>query len=207
LLKGISDPPLVLYVKGNLDCLYAKRTVAVIGTREPTEYGREVAESFGRLIGARGITVVSGLAKGCDSAAHRGCLAAGGKTVAVLPSGINKIYPQENTGLAQAIIEGEGCLLSEYPPDEKAEANYFIARDRLQSGLSDLVVVIEAEITGGTMHTVNFAIKYGKRLACLDHPEALITTKAAGNKMLIREGKAMAIKDINDLVRILNTML
>jgi len=198
-LKNILDPPIILYAKGNTDCLNKEHNVAVIGTRKPSEYGRKMAECFGMLFGEKGLVVVSGLAIGCDTSAHQGCLNVNGKTIAVLANGLDTIYPKRNSVLAENILESSGCLLSEYPPDSKIMSNFFVERDRLQSGLSEAVVIVETDLKGGTMHTAKFAIEQNKILACLDHPDNMATSKSNGNKKLILEGKAYPIRDLSDV--------
>ena len=198
-LKNIIDPPVILYAKGNTDCLNKESNIAVIGTRQPSEYGRNMAECFGMLFGEFGLVVVSGLAIGCDTAAHQGCLNVNGRTIAILANGLDTIYPKRNSALAENILESSGCLLSEYPPDSKIMSNFFVERDRLQSGLSEAVVIVETDLKGGTMHTAKFAIEQNKILACLDHPDNMATSKSNGNKKLILEDKAFPIRDLNDV--------
>ncbi|HEY3332002.1 MAG TPA: DNA-processing protein DprA [Capsulimonadaceae bacterium] len=199
-LKTISDPPLILYAKGNLDCLLALDAVAIIGTREPSEYGYRVGEKLGAAFASMGFVVVSGLATGCDTRGHVGCLRAGGRTVAVLAHGLKTIYPSENRNLASEIVEKSGCLVSEYAPNEKAQRSYFVERDRLQSALSAGVVVIETDVKGGTMHTVGFCLEQGKPLACLVHPPKYADhPKVNGNKYLIARGDAIGLATPGDV--------
>jgi DNA processing protein len=198
-LKSIPSAPLILYAKGDIGILNGSRAAAVVGSVSPTG---AAAGSCRRLTGAlcrRGFVIVSGLAAGCDTLAHRGCLDAGGKTAAVLAHGLDYCYPPQNRSLAEAILEKGGVLLSEYPPGVKPRRNYFVARDRLQSGLSLGVCVIEAELSGGTMHTVRFAGKQGRPVAC-------IPNDAPGNRFLLREQKAYPLgsdKEIENFIRCL----
>lgn len=195
-LELCSDKPVILFVKGDIDCLHEDLSVAIIGTRNPTKWGLGKAISLAESLVSQGFTIVSGLAKGCDTAGHQGSLHKNGKTVAILPSGINCIYPKENIGLAEKIIEGGGCLLSEYPPNSEPKKNYFIDRDRLQSSLSQGIIVIETDIKGGTMHTVEFAQKQKKIIGCLSgHPIEFRGKSTNGTDMLIKEGIAKEIKD------------
>lgn len=198
-LKSISDPPVVIYVKGNANCLNSEQLVAVIGTRKPSKHGRNMAESFGTALAEKSIIVVSGLAIGCDTAAHQGCLKVNGKTVAVLANGLDTVYPKQNIVLAEKILENSGCLLSEYPPGEKIRNSYFVDRDRLQSGLSDAVIVVETDIKGGSMHTVKYCIEHNRLLVALEHPEKAELFTASGNTKILNEGKAMPIKDLKDI--------
>lgn len=193
-LKNITDPPAVLYYKGNIRCLNASRVVAIIGTRKPTEYGLKIAKNLGESFGKRNYTVVSGLAIGCDQLGHEGCLEVNGKTAAVMACGLDTIYPAKNKGLAKRILDQGGCLISEYPVGTKVFKNQLVERDRLQSGLSDGVIVVETAEQGGTLHTVNYAIEYERIVGCYKHPDKYLSQKqSTGNQMLIREKKAMAI--------------
>lgn len=200
-LNLLSDKPVIVYSRGNIQCLGNMQAVAVIGTREPTNYGIERANRLGRLLAEKQFIVVSGLAIGCDTAGHRGCLEAGGKTVAVLATGLDQIYPSQNRNLAEEIVESGGCLISEYPIGTPITKGNFIERDRLQSGLSTGVIVIETDIKGGTMHTVGFAQEQNKILACLRHPANLIGhPKTMGNQWLLETIKAMPLSTQDDFM-------
>ena len=166
-LKNIPEAPVILYVKGNVAALNMERTVAIVGTRQPTDYGLKAGEKLASTFARSKFVIVSGLAVGCDTAAHKGCLKENGITIAVMPSGLDWIYPKENNSLAHEILDKNGCLISEYPIGTSPKSSYFIARDRLQSGLSKVVIVIETGIKGGTMLTVEFALKQKRILACL----------------------------------------
>lgn len=199
--RNIPNPPLVLYSKGNKKALNNEKTVAIIGTREPTEFGSRAGNRLGEIFAQNDFTVVSGLAIGCDSVAHRGCLKANGTTVAVMAGGLDSIYPKENRELATEILENNGCLISEYAVGIKTRPNHFVERDRLQSGLSQAVIVIETDIKGGTMHTVKFAEEQHRFLACLwNHPDKLQThPKIQGNKKLVSEKKAKQLGTSTDI--------
>jgi DNA processing protein len=205
-LKHIPDPPVILYVKGNLECLKSELSVAIIGTREPSVYGEKCGELFAKRFSEQGILVVSGLAKGIDTTGHQGCLNAKGQTVAVLAQGLDTgIYPSENRPLAQRILDEGGCWVSEYPLGVRSRPNFFVERDRLQAGLSAGVIVIETDIKGGTMHTVGYCLEQKKPLGCLNHPEKFLigNDKSRGNQKLINEGKATPLftpEDINFLI-------
>jgi len=204
-LRAIDDPPLLLHVKGDLNALANPNAVAVIGTREPTAFGvesaRRIASSFAR---AR-VTVVSGLALGCDTAAHAGCLSADGTTVAVMAHGLDKVYPAENKPLAAELLAKGGCLVSEYEIGQRAFRTSFVERDRIQSGLAKAVVVVETGVTGGSMHTVRFARAQHRIVACLRHPPAYADQeKTFGNKKLIEEGQALPLAssiDVDSLIK------
>lgn len=200
-LKDIPDAPVLLYAKGNLDSLNSERAVAIIGTRDPTDFGMKAGERLASIFTKNDFVVVSGLAIGCDTAGHLGCLNENGITVAVLAGSLEKIYPKENRGLAIEILEKNGCLISEYAFDVAPQKTFFVERDRLQSGLSQAVVVIETDVKGGTMHTVGFSIKQGRYLACLGgHPPKYNHhPKIQGNLMLIRERKASILSSLSEI--------
>lgn len=195
-LKYIPDPPVILYARGNIECLNSELSVAIIGTREPSLYGEKCGELFAKRFTEKGLVVVSGLAKGIDTTGHQGCLNAKGQTVAVLAQGLDTgIYPSENRSLAQRILDEGGCWVSEYTLGVRSRPNFFVERDRLQAGLSAGVVVIETDIKGGTMHTVGFCLEQKKPLGCLNHPEKFLigNDKSRGNQKLIKEEKAIPI--------------
>ncbi len=192
----IPKPPFVMYARGRVADLGSKVRVAVIGTREPTEWGMTCGQKISYTLASRGVCVVSGLAVGCDTAGHQGCLEAGGTTAAVMAHGLDQVYPAANRPLAAEIIESGGCLLSEYPIGHDVRPNQYVDRDRLQSALSDAVFVIETDIKGGTMHTVRFARDQGRILGCLDHPpDRRSSSKTNGNRRLIEDGQAVPIGD------------
>jgi DNA processing protein len=193
-LRKIPDPPPIVYTKGNLNCFSKDITIAVVGTRNPTSFGEKAAEKIGGLLARCNIPVVSGLAEGSDSFAQQGCVDQKGETIAVLAHGLDQIYPRQNENLALNIISSNGCLLSEYPPGMRPSRFSFVDRDRLQSGLSDEVIVIETGIKGGTMHTIKFCLEQKRILGCLKHsPEFLGLFQVSGNQKLILDNKAFPI--------------
>lgn len=205
-LKEIPDPPAVLFVKGKMDGLRAPRSLAVVGTRSPTSYGEKVAQKVAHIASEGGFVIVSGLASGCDTYAHVGCLEAKGIGVAVLAHGLDKVYPSENRRLAEQLVETGGCIVSEYPIGKTPARTAFAERDRIQSGLSDAVLVIETDVKGGTMHTVRFAFKQKRLIACIDHPKEWLTEdKTRGNQRLIRENKVLAVSNGKKLRQLLQT--
>jgi DNA processing protein len=207
LLKNISTPPLILNVIGDYQSLIDFPTVAVIGTRDPSNYGKVIGERIGYLLAQNNISVVSGLAKGCDTAGHIGCLKGGGKTIAVLAHGLDSVYPRENKHLAEKIVETGGCLVSEYMINTRALSNFFIERDRIQAGLSKATIVVETDIKGGTMHTVNYTLEYNRILTAFHHPPEKQNDKSRGNEMLINEQKATGLQtkeDIEALIHLIN---
>lgn len=165
-LATIGSPPPLLYLKGNSALLKERRAVAVVGTRQPSTYGATAARTLSRELAGRGFSIVSGLARGVDSEGHLGALEGKGRTVAILGNGLGRIYPSENAGLAERILAEGGALLSERPFDASVEPRYLIARNRLQSGLSLAVLVIETALSGGTPHTARFALEQGRPIWC-----------------------------------------
>lgn len=203
----LKDHPAILYVKGNLEALNYKYNAAIIGTREPSNYGYRTGERLSSILTKNSFQIVSGLAIGCDSAAHLGCVNSEGASIAVLANPLNTVYPKENKSLADKIIDFNGCLVSEYPIGTRTRPEFFVARDRLQSGISDFVIVIETDVKGGTMHTVGFAQEQNRGLYCIfSHPEDLRNqSKFQGNKYLVESKKAIPIitgNDIEDLIKL-----
>lgn len=204
-LRKIPDPPAVLFVKGEVGGLRVTKSIAVVGTREPTPYGAKVAQKSARTAAEAGFAIVSGLAHGCDTCGHEGCLEGHGVGVAVLAHGLDRVYPAANRDLAKRLLEGGGCLVSEYPVGVTPMRASFAERDRIQSGLSDGVLVIETDVKGGTMHTVRFSRDQGRPLACIDHPEKWLgEEKTKGNQTLIKDGWATPIPDGDALARFLD---
>jgi len=186
-LREMQAPPERLYVRGALvedDAL----AVAVVGSRAATPYGLAVAERLGADLAARGVTVVSGLARGIDSAAHRGALRAGGRTIAVLGSGVDVIYPPENRRLAGE-IEARGALVSQFAPGTAPLAGYFPARNRVIAGLSLGVVVVEAASRSGSLITAGLAGELGREVMAVPGP--LTSPQSVGAHRLIQDGAAL----------------
>lgn len=162
-LLNISNPPQQLYIMGNLANL-ENFGLAIIGCRECSEYGKKIAKSLSFKLSKKGITIISGMAKGIDGYAHIGCMVSGGKTIAVLGSGFNHIYPKENIELFKEIIKTGGTIITEYAPDTKPLGSNFPLRNRIISGLSDGIIVIEARKQSGTLITVDYALEQGKEI-------------------------------------------
>lgn len=195
LLNGKGRPP-VLYYKGDIEILNQFKNIAVIGGRKISETGRHLAYQTAQKIGEAGINIVNGLALGCDTEAIRGALNVGARCVVILPCGLEQVVPKVNRDLAGEILEKGGCILSEYPIGTKIEKYRYIERDRLQSGISQGVFVVEAEEGSGTMHTVDFALRQYKRLACYSYK---MTELSSGNKYLESTGKAQIISNQTDV--------
>ncbi|OGE24998.1 DNA protecting protein DprA [Candidatus Daviesbacteria bacterium RIFCSPHIGHO2_02_FULL_39_12] len=185
LLSQIYDPPSVLYYKGDVNILNTK-SVAIVGTRKITNYGKAITEQFTKTLASAGLTIVSGLARGVDSYAHWAAINAGGQTVAVLGGGLNNIFPPENIGLAQKIADGSGIVISEFPPDSPSLAGNFPARNRIISGLSLATLVIEAAEDSGSLITARLALEQGREVFAVPGPVTSALSK--GPIDLIKEG-------------------
>ncbi|MBI4717113.1 MAG: DNA-protecting protein DprA [Planctomycetes bacterium] len=196
-LKHIPDPPICLYVRGRLEAEDGV-ALAVVGTRRCSHYGREQATRFGELLAQTGFTVVSGLARGIDSAAHRGALAVGGRTIAVLGNGLASVYPPEHHELAVQIA-GSGAVVSEFPIDTAPAAENFPPRNRIIVGLTLGVLVVEAGRRSGALITARLANEYDREVFALpgrvDHPEL-----TEGSNGLIRDGTAKLVMCLDDVL-------
>lgn len=189
LLADIASPPPLLFHRGrNFDRIHGLG-VAVIGARRATGYGRDIAEQFARDLGQQNITVISGLARGIDSAAHKGALGTPGGTVAVLGCGVDQCYPPENRRLMDEIAE-QGAVISEYLPGTKPLAKHFPARNRIISGVSEAVVIVEADIKSGALITADMALEQGREVFAV--PGSIRNTLSRGPHRLIKEGATLA---------------
>ncbi len=198
-LKEIEQPPPVLYIRGEYlpDDLFA---VAIVGTRRVTPYGRQITEELASYLAGNGITVVSGLARGVDAIAHQAALKAGGRTIGVLGSGVDTIYPPEHRQLAERMAES-GAVISDYAPGTPPEASNFPPRNRIISGLSLAVVVIEAGETSGALITAEFAAEQGREVFAV--PGSILAPQSKGTNKLIQRG-ALPLLSINDLMQALD---
>jgi len=195
-LKEIHDPPMVLYVWGDLkerDC----HGVGVVGSRQATHYGLESAKKLSFQLAYAGMTVVSGLARGIDTAAHQGALAAKGRTIAVLGSGLSQLYPRENAALAEMIAQN-GAVVSEFPMQMKASTQTFPMRNRIVSGWSRALLVVEAALNSGALITSNQALEQGRSIYAVPGP--IDRPSSAGTNRLIQQGAKLvtSAKDILD---------
>jgi DNA processing protein len=198
-LKEIDQPPPVLYVLGDL-LPEDEWAVAVVGTRRITSYGRQISEEVGGCLARSGVTVVSGLARGVDAVAHQATLNAGGRTIAVLGSGVDRIYPPEHRRLAEQIIE-RGAIVSDYPPGASPEAANFPPRNRIISGLSIAVVVIEAGVTSGALITAAFAADQGREVFAV--PGNIRAPQSIGSNRLIQQG-ARPLLEVQEILESLD---
>jgi len=199
-LKKIYDAPISLYIKGNKDILNNK-ALAIVGCREASEYGKKAAKYFAYNLTQNKFNIVSGLAKGVDSYAHVGSLCVEnkescGKTIAVVGNGLDTIYPSENIKLAEKIIESGGAIISEYPLGTKPDKINFPARNRIISGISSGIIVVEAKEKSGTLITVDFALEQGRDVFVV--PGNINSINSVGTNDLIKQGAKLVTtyKDI-----------
>lgn len=198
MLREIHDPPIGLYRKGRH--AFEQPCIAIVGSRRTTLYGQAIAKKFAAELARLGFCVVSGLARGIDTAAHEGALSVGGKTAAVLGNGIDIVYPAENVDLYRRIAES-GAILSEFPFGRRADKQSFAMRNRIVAGMSDAVVVVESDVSGGAMITARFAGEQGRQLFAV--PGRIDQPTSAGCHQLIRDG-ATLITSVDDLLSELN---
>lgn len=195
LLKEIPDPPFVLYVKGNLN-LNCEYNIAIVGTRNPSIYGLKMAEKFSSELASIGFTIVSGLARGIDTQAHRAALKVDGKTIGVLGSGFLHPYPKENEKLMEEIFEN-GAVVSEFPLNTLPLRENFPRRNRIISGLSKGVIVVEAGQKSGALITANYAIEQNREVFAI--PGQINSLTSSGTHKLLKEG-AKLVEDISDII-------
>lgn len=194
----IDDNIKSLWCEGKIDQKWSKMpTVAIVGSRKPTDYGRSVTLKLASALAARGVIIISGLALGHDALAARGALDAGGITVAVIGNGLNRIHPRSNQTLADEIITSGGAILSEYEPDYPVYKNNFLARNRLISALSDIVIIVEAGERSGTLNTAAHALTQGKELMAV--PGNITSPLSVGCNRLIAQG-ATPIASAEDII-------
>ncbi len=195
-LRTIYAPPLALYVKGTL-VAKDRHAIALVGSRRTTHYGRSVADRLAYQLGCVGYTVVSGLARGIDTAAHQGALKSSGRTLAVLGGALDKLYPSENRPLAEA-IEKQGAVLSEFPLGREPDRTTFPMRNRIVSGLSMGVVVVEANYKSGALHTADDALEQGRTVFAV--PGRVDSPPSRGAHQLIKNG-ARLVEDVDDILK------
>lgn len=197
ILKNIPSPPKQLFIGGEeLSNWLAKPRVAIVGSRKASGYGRAVTERLAQELAQAGVVIISGLAIGIDSIAHRAALAAGGQTVAVLPTSLDNIYPPSHYNLGRDILRQGGALISEYPSGSIPFRVNFIARNRIVSGLADVLLITEAAVNSGTMHTARFALEQGKTVMAV--PGNITNPGSEGCNNLIKSG-AIPVTEAGDI--------
>lgn len=196
LLREIPRPPPLLYVRGDRSCLSLPQ-LAIVGSRNPSGGGSENAERFAHYLAERGFAITSGLALGIDAAAHRGALRAGGKTIAVMGTGIDLIYPSRHRQLAQEIVDSGGALVSEFPLGTSSHASNFPQRNRIISGLSGGTLVVEAAVQSGSLITASYALQHDREVFAI--PGSIHNPLARGCHQLIRQG-ATLVETAQDIV-------
>ncbi len=196
ILTKIYDPPLLLYIIGNL-VESDKYAIAIVGTRNPTNYGKIQAEKFSAELVNQNITIVSGLARGVDSIAQNTAVKNGGRTISIIGSGLNVIYPPENRKLFDSISKN-GAIISEYGLDTKPDAQNFPKRNRIISGLSLGSIIVETDITGGAMQTARFALDQNREVFAI--PGNLGVKQSEGTNLLIQKGEAKLVKTVDDVL-------
>lgn len=199
-LKDIANPPPTLFVKGNVELLQNQASVAIVGSREATTYGLQAAEKITAHFTDKNHVIVSGLATGIDAAAHLACLSNGGKTIAVLAHGLHRVYPSENSSLAEEILNKGGALVSEHAIGVEPKRHFFVQRNRIQVGLSQFSIIVEAKKKSGTLTHAEFCLKANHPLYAVEphtKKEAL-STSFEGNMWLIDQKKAIPLRSKND---------
>ncbi len=197
-LLRIKNFPTKLYALGNIDLLKCKHTVGIVGSRKCSEYGRKVAFEFAKEISKSDVCVVSGMAIGIDGQAHNGALNEKGRTIAILGAGFNHIYPTENEWLFHKILDNCGCIITEYAPDVEADTKNFPKRNRIISGLSDSLLVVEAEYRSGSSITAKYAREQGKVVYAV--PNNIYASSGLGTNMLIQDGAILTLRS-DEIVR------
>ena len=193
----------IIHLKGNIGLLNERNAVAVIGARAADKEGNEVAYKLGRKFAEEGHVIVSGLALGCDTSAHKGCLDVGGKTIAIVGNGLDFCHPKENKWLEQRILQDEGLILSEQPFGVKANPSRLVARNRLQAAMSKAVILAQCPEKSGSLHTMRFARKYGKESLAVKFP--VVTSTNAGNHTLLTQLSSTSGKPLATPI-LLNTL-
>ncbi|NQT62651.1 MAG: DNA-protecting protein DprA [Candidatus Marinimicrobia bacterium] len=194
-LKQIYDPPIALFCRGNIELL-ASDSLGIVGTRTPSGYGKEISKEFSRDLAQRGLTVVSGAARGVDTYAHEACLKAGGQTIAVLGNGVDRVYPAENRAIYDELSE-KGLLISEFLMGSKPDAQNFPRRNRIISGLTMGIIVVEAAERSGSLITAYFALDQNREVFSVPGP--VNSRQSRGTNQLIKQG-AKLVESIEDIL-------
>ena len=199
-LREIPDPPPLLYVRGNLAAAEFERTIAIVGTRRMSDYGRQVTRQLGQALAQAGICVVSGMAAGIDTAAHRAALDAGGTTVAVWGTPLDLVYPASNRGLARQIVE-RGAILTEYPLGTSTMTENFATRNRIISGLARGTLVVEAPLDSGALITARYALEQNREIMAV--PGDVLRAASQGANRLLFRGEARAVSTAEEVLEAL----
>jgi len=199
IIDSIASKPKTLYLVGSLPPERLP-VVAIVGTRKPTSYGKEVTFKLAYELAKKGVVIASGLALGVDAIAHRAALEAGGTTIAILANGLDSVYPTTNRQLAQDIVKNGGALLSEYPAGTPARAFQFLARNRIVSGVADAVIVTEAAARSGTLSTVMHALDQNREVFAV--PGMITSPMSAGPNRLLQQGAHPALT-VNDILQVI----
>jgi DNA processing protein len=204
IIGTIANAPKRLWFVGDLPQQRAP-TLAIVGSRKPTTYGKDITHRLTYDLASRGVVIVSGLALGIDSLAHRAALEAGGTTIAIMPCGLDRVYPASHRNLAADIIKNGGALISEYEPGAELYPKNFIGRNRIVSGISDGLLVVEASAKSGTMHTANFALEQGRSVMAIPGPITNPTSEGCHN--LLKSGARLitSAQDILDELGLTDT--
>lgn len=201
-LKEIDNPPRVLYCKGDVKLLNNDNIIAIVGTRKPTNYGKTITEKLARELTENGLVIISGLADGVDTISHRASVENNGKTIAVLAGGFNHIYPASNIGLMDKIIKTGGLVITEREPNYTAQNYDFPIRNRIIAGLSKGVLITEASLKSGTMHTKEYAINYGKELFVV--PGSILSSASEGCNSIIKQIPSTMVLSVEDILKVFN---
>lgn len=199
MLETIANKPKALYVMGELPT-ERRPSVAIVGTRKPTAYGKEVTHRLAYELAKRGVIIISGLALGVDGLAHRATLEAGGTTIAVLGNGLDSIYPAAHRTLAQQVVESGGAILSEYEPEVGARGYQFLERNRIVSGLADAIIITEAAARSGTLNTAGHALEQGRDIFVV--PGNITSPLSSGCNALLKQG-ASPVTEAKDILEVI----
>lgn len=199
ILDTIPKSPEYVFFKGSLPTERIP-SVAIVGTRKPTAYGKEVAHTLASTLAGRGVVIISGLALGIDAIAHRGALEAGGITIAVLANSVDHVYPRTHNSLAEQIIQQKGVVLSEYEPPTDARGFQFLARNRIVSGLADAIIIVEAAARSGTLNTASHALEQGREVFVV--PGNITSPLSSGCNALLKQGASpvMRAEDVLEVI-------
>lgn len=194
-LIGLADAPKKIYYKGNIDIINNNKCITIVGSRNCSKEGLKLAYETAEMAVDKGFVVINGLALGCDTEVLKGALSKKGRCVAVMPCGLEQIQPKSNIGLADDVLKNGGCIITEYPEGAVLQKYNYVKRDRIQSGIGDGVIIIEAQEKSGTMHTADFAVRQKKKLACY---AAKLLQFSSGNKYLEESKKAHVLDSLKE---------